>query len=83
MNYLLYCKSHKCEGDKMHTVQKEACCIFFFLLLPTQLFHRDADVVAVAKSRFRHDCVRIRALCNEFWRARAVSSQIPITSNAA
>lgn len=29
MNYLLYCKSHKCEGDKMHTVQKEACCIFF------------------------------------------------------
>lgn len=30
MNYLLYCKSHKCEGDKMHTVQKEACCIFFF-----------------------------------------------------
>lgn len=55
----------------------------FFLLPPTQLFHRDADVVAEAKSRFRHDCVRIRALCNEFWRARAVSSQIPVTSNAA
>lgn len=54
---------------------------FFFLLPPTQLFHRDADVVAVAKSGFRHDCVRIRALCNEFWRARAVSSQIPVMSN--
>lgn len=60
--------------------KKKLAAFFFFLLLPTQLFHRDADVVAVAKSRFRHDCVRIRALCNEFWRARAVSSQIPITS---
>lgn len=65
------------------TLYKKKLAAFFFLLLPTQLFHRDADVVAVAKSRFRHDCVRIRTLCNEFWRARAVSSQIPITSNAA
>lgn len=29
MNYLLYCKSHRREGDKMHVEQKEARCIFF------------------------------------------------------
>lgn len=29
MNYLLYCKSHRREADKMHVEQKEARCIFF------------------------------------------------------
>lgn len=37
----------------------------FFRTPPTQLLHRHAGDIAVAADRFRHDCVRIRALCNE------------------
>lgn len=37
----------------------------FFWTLPTQLLHRHVGVIAVAADRFRHDCMRIRALCNE------------------
>lgn len=48
----------------MRVEQKEACCIFF-VPPPPQLFHCHAGVIAVAADRFRHDCVRIRALCNE------------------
>lgn len=44
----------------------------FFLTAPTQLFHHDAGVVAVAAGSLRHGSVRIRALCNEIRRARAV-----------
>jgi len=36
-----------------------------FWTRPPQLLHRHAGVIAVAADRFRHDCVRIRALCNE------------------
>lgn len=37
----------------------------FFWTPPTQLLHLHAGDIAVAADRFRHDCVRIRALCNE------------------
>lgn len=37
----------------------------FFWAPSTQLLHHCAGVIAVAADRFRHDFVRIRALCNE------------------
>lgn len=48
----------------MHVEQKRSL-LHFLGLPPIQLLHHRAGVVAVAADRFRHDCVRIRALCDE------------------